>query len=65
MLKDMFSSKKFVVFFSMVGVAALSVFGGMEEAAAKELIGNITPIAMAYLGAQGLADFGKHGKKKE
>jgi hypothetical protein len=65
MLKDMFTSKKFVVFFTMVAVAALSTFGGIEEAQAKELISNITPIAMAYLGAQGLADFGKHGKKKE
>jgi len=55
-LANLAGSKKAVVFGVAIVAVAFSAKLGLDSAA-LDLIGKLT---MAYLGAQGIADFGKH-----
>lgn len=55
---DLITSNKFkVAFFSILALACTALSGTITWA---EMIDKAWPIVIAYLGAQGLADFGKN-----
>jgi hypothetical protein len=61
-MKTLFTSKKFLVALVGLVVATTAHFGlNLDEAAILTLL---TPI-LAYIGAQGIADFGKEKAKVE
>ena len=59
-IRDLFNSKKFVV--SLVGAATMvAVKLGAPETNIEELLTVVAPF-LAYIGAQGFADWGKEGR---
>jgi hypothetical protein len=63
MIKQMVSSKKFsVMIFSVLALVCTALAGQMGW---TEAIEKMWPLVVAYLGAQGLADFGKEKHKTE
>ena len=62
-LKELFSSKKFKV--ALCGILALICSVLAEKLSVQQAIESAIPIILVYLGAQGLADFGKSAKTIE
>ena len=60
-IKEMLASKKFkVLVFTVLGIVCTALSGQIEWAKALEMMWTA---ALAYMGAQGIADFGK-GKEQ-
>jgi len=57
-IKEMVTSKKFIVFFATVLITFLSTYLGLSTDQAQLIVGT----AMAYMVGQGAADIGKNMK---